>query len=307
QATLDGYKNYESYQSMLEDAALDVILIATPNEIHKDLSIEAMNHNKHVICEKPVTLTSKELQEIMDVAKKTGKTFMVHQNRRWDDDYLVAKNLYDNKQVGDLFHIESRVHGANGIPGDWRAMKKHGGGMLYDWGVHLLDQILQMVQSPLDSVENYLSFVLGHDADDGFTSLLKFKDGTTCLVEVSTTSFIQLPRWYVKGTEGTAIINDWNLNGKTVKYNVDAKHIAPTPIKAGAGLTKTMAPLNKGSIIEEDLPKPLEVKKSFYDNFYEVVNHNQNPLVKNEEVKEVMVLIEKMFEAHHTNSVVYMP
>ncbi len=304
QAEVDGYKNYDSYQAMLEDKDLDIILIATPNEIHKDLSIEALRHDKHVICEKPVTLTSEELQEIMDVEKETEKTFVVHQNRRWDNDYLVIKNLYNNKQIGDLFHIESRVHGANGIPGDWRAMKKHGGGMLYDWGVHLLDQILQMVKSPLVSVENHLSFVLGHDSDDGFTSLLKFEDGTTCLVEVSTTSFIQLPRWYVQGTDGPALLNDWDLSGNTIKYNVDATHTPPTPIKAGAGFTKTMAPLNKGSVIENNLPKPLEKEQSFYDNFYEVIHDGKKIIVKNEEVKKVMILIEKMFEAHHTNSVI---
>lgn len=304
QAEKDGLYHYESYEAMLEDDNIDVVLIATPNDIHKDLSIQAMRHQKDVICEKPVTITSEELIEIMAVEKETGQTFMVHQNRRWDDDYLVIKNLYEHHQIGELFHIESRVHGANGIPGDWRCQKKHGGGMLYDWGVHLLDQILQMVKSPLKSVQNDLSFVLGHDSDDGFSSVLKFENGVVCLIEVSTTNFISLPRWYVKGTEGTAVLHDWDLSGKMISYNVDGIHIPPTPIKAGAGLTKTMAPLNKGSIIEQALPKPLPQKTSFYDNFYEVVNDNQKPIVKNEEVLEVMKLIEAMFEAHNTNTVI---
>lgn len=305
QAIEDGFKNYETYEAMLKDENIDVILIATPNEIHKDLSIDAMRHKKHVICEKPVTLTSLELEEIMAVEKETGQTFMVHQNRRWDEDYLVVRNLFEHKQIGDVFHIESRVHGANGIPGDWRCEKKHGGGMLYDWGVHLLDQILRMVESPLKSVSNINSYVLGHDADDGFTSLLQFKNGITCLVEVSTTSFIPLPRWYVKGTEGTAVIKDWDLSGEMIKYNVDAKYFAPTPIKAGAGFTKTMAPLNHGSIIKMDLPSPKEMPVSFYDNFSESLVDKSKIIVKNEEVLEVMQLIEAMFEAHSTNSIIH--
>lgn len=304
QAVEDGFINYDTYEAMLNDAKIDVVLIATPNEIHKDLSIKALRHGKDVICEKPVTLTASELEEIIEVEKETGQKFVVHQNRRWDEDYLVIKNLYENKQLGDLFQIESRVHGANGIPGDWRCMAKHGGGMLYDWGVHLLDQILNMVDSKLVSVENHLSFVLGHDSDDGFTSLLKFENGLTCLVEVATTNFITLPRWYVKGLEGTAVIHDWNLNGEMIKFNPDAKQVAPTPIKAGAGFTKTMAPLDKGSIIKQELVKPQEMEKSFYDNFYEYVNNDAEIIVKNEEVLEVMKLIEKMFEAYETNSVI---
>lgn len=305
QAIEDGFKNYETYEAMLKDENIDVILIATPNEIHKDLSIDAMRHKKHVICEKPVTLTSLELEEIMAVEKETGQTFMVHQNRRWDEDYLVVRNLFEHKQIGDVFHIESRVHGANGIPGDWRCEKKHGGGMLYDWGVHLLDQILRMVESPLKSVSNINSYVLGHDADDGFTSLLQFESGVMCLVEVSTTNFIPLPRWYVKGTEGTAVINDWNLSGEMIKYNVDAKYVAPTPIKAGAGFTKTMAPLNHGSIIKMELPSPKKMSVPFYDNFLESLEDKSKIIVKNEEVLEVMRLIEAMFEAHHTNSIIH--
>ena len=305
QAIEDGFKNYETYEAMLKDENIDVILIATPNEIHKDLSIDAMRHKKHVICEKPVTLTSLELEEIMAVEKETGQTFMVHQNRRWDEDYLVVRNLFEHKQIGDVFHIESRVHGANGIPGDWRCEKKHGGGMLYDWGVHLLDQILRMIESPLKSVNNINSYVLGHDADDGFTSLLQFESGVMCLVEVSTTNFIPLPRWYVKGTEGTAVINDWNLSGEMIKYNVDAKYVAPTPIKAGAGFTKTMAPLNHGSIIKMELPSPKKMSVPFYDNFLESLEDKSKIIVKNEEVLEVMRLIEAMFEAHHTNSIIH--
>ena len=76
---------------------------------------------------------------------------MVHQNRRWDEDFLTIKQMYNEKTIGDLFRIESRVHGANGIPGDWRHLEAHGGGSL-DWGVHLLDQVLFMVDSRITSL-----------------------------------------------------------------------------------------------------------------------------------------------------------
>lgn len=300
----DGYHVYDSYEDLINDDSINTVLIATPNHVHKDLSIQALNAGKNVICEKPVTLTSAELKEILTVEKETGKTFMVHQNRRWDDDYLTIKNLYDNKQIGDIFHIESRVMGANGIPGDWRSKAQYGGGMLYDWGVHLFDQILQMVDSPLKSVYSDQSFVLGNDSDDGFMSYLKFKNGVTAHIEVGTTNFIPLPRWYVKGLEGNAIIQDWNLNGQVIKNNSKVENEAPTPIKAGAGLTKTMAPVSEESVIEEDLPKPLVQEESFYNNFYNFTIGKSQAIVKNEEVLKVMNLIESMFDSFNKNEVI---
>ena len=80
-----------------------------------------------------------------DKAVQTGKFLTVHQNRRWDEDFLAVKNLYDHGWMGTPFRIESRVHGSRGIPGDWRQKPERGGGMVLDWGVHLLDQALMMV------------------------------------------------------------------------------------------------------------------------------------------------------------------
>lgn len=305
EAINDGYRIYDSYELLLKDSDVDIVLIATPNDVHKDLSIQALKAGKHVVCEKPVTLTSQEFEEIIKVEKETGKTFMVHQNRRWDNDFLTIKNIYDNKQIGDIFRIESRVQGANGIPGDWRSQKKYGGGMLYDWGVHLIDQMLYMVRGPIKSIYSDQSFVLNHDSDDGFTSYLKFENGVTALIEVGTTNFITLPRWYVKGFKGTAIINDWALNGELIKYNTEVEHKNPMPVEAGAGLTKTMAPLNESSINRCKLPKPLELNQTFYDNFYNTLKNKSNSIVKNEEVLRVMRVIGAMFDSYKQNKVIY--
>lgn len=306
QARQDGIHAYDNYRQMLEDPLVDLVLIATPNHLHKDLSIQALKAGKHVLCEKPVTLTTLEFQDILQVEKETGKTFMVHQNRRWDPDFLLIKNLYKHRQIGEIFHIESRVMGANGIPGDWRSEAQYGGGMLYDWGVHLFDQILQLVESPLVSVYCDQSKVLGKDADDGFISYLKFANGLTALIEVGTTNFIRLPRWYVKGLEGNAVIEDWDLKGRMIKNNLKHEFIAPKPVRAGAGFTKTMAPVSEEAVLELPLPEALLVNQSFYDNLYQVIVNKEKALVQNSQVLKVMELIESMFESVQENKVVYL-
>lgn len=212
-----GHKIFKSYDEVLADETIEAVLIATPNDLHKELSIAALRAGKHVVCEKPVALNTAELDEIVAVAQETGNTFMVHQNRRWDPDFLLVRELYRNGQIGDLFQLESRVQGANGIPGDWRHVKKQGGGMLLDWGVHLLDQMLWLIDSPVKDVKADLSFVLGEEVDDGFFALITFENGVKAVVEVGTSNYTQLPRWYIKGTEGTATITDWDLNGEMVQ------------------------------------------------------------------------------------------
>ena len=285
---------YKSYEDLLADNNIEAILIATPNDSHKDLSIKALQAGKHVICEKPVTMNTQEFDEIIEVAQEKNKVFMVHQNRRWDPDFLLVKDLYKTRAIGDIFQIESRVHGANGIPGDWRHLKKHGGGMLLDWGIHLLDQIFWMVESPVAKIETDLSYILGDEVDDGFTTYITFENGIRSVVEVGTTNFTSLPRWYVKGNKGTARIDDWDLSGEMVIATGTEVEAKPSPIRAGVGLTKTMAPPVQGVTKKIALPKPNVTQPTFYRNFYEVIRYGTEPIVKNEEVRVVMNLIDSI-------------
>ncbi|MDN6162158.1 MAG: Gfo/Idh/MocA family oxidoreductase [Atopostipes sp.] len=295
-AVKDGLKAYESLEELLADEAIDAVVIATPNDSHKELSVESLKAGKHVICEKPVTMNTKEFDEIIAQAEKEGRVFMVHQNRRWDPDFLLVKDLFEEKTIGDIFQIESRVHGANGIPGDWRHIKEQGGGMLLDWGVHLIDQVMYLIDRPIIDIKVDMSYILGNEVDDGFFLYLTFDNGIRVTVEVGTTNYLDLPRWYVKGNKGTARIDDWDLTGEMivpVEHNIREK---PSPIKAGAGLTKTMAPPVNGTVERRKLAAPNLDYPSFYQNFYEVVVEEKEAIVKNEEVREVMLLIDKLFD-----------
>lgn len=297
-----GYISYADYDALLADPEIEAVLIATPNDQHKKLAITALQQGKHVICEKPVTLNEADFLEILAVAEKMRRHFFVHQNRRWDPDFRIIEELYRSRMIGDLFQIESRVHGANGIPGDWRHVKEKGGGMVLDWGVHLLDQLLWLVDSPILRVQADLSFVLGDEVDDGFRTILYFKNGVQALVEVGTSNYIRLPRWYVKGCEGNAEILDWDLSGKVVRAT-GKKDDAPIPIQAGVGLTKTMAPPSETACMTVPLPQGAARPTSFYQNVYEVIRKGSEPLVKNEEVARVLRLMETIFAAHEQHAI----
>ena len=298
-----GLYAYPSFEAVLADPEVDILTLAVPNDVHKDLAIRAMAAGKNVISEKPVTLSSADLQEMIDASEKYGKLFTVHQNRRWDEDFLAMKEVYESGKLGYVFNIESRVHGSRGIPGDWRNTKEHGGGMVLDWGVHLLDQMNMMMGKMPKTVYATLSNVTNEEVDDGFTAIFTFDDGLVFTVEVGTSNFINLPRWYIQGLNGTAQIDDFNVNGKIVVATSDEKHDA-VPIITAAGLTKTMAPRTDDTIKEMPLPRiPCDIK-DYYRNIAKVVNGEAQPIVTHDQQRELMRLMEAIFESAEKNEVV---
>lgn len=138
-ANAEGLKSYPSAEALFLDKDIDFVLVATTNEVHADLSIQAMKAGKHVICEKPVTINSNELEDIVAASQKYGKVFTIDQNRRTNRDFLLMKKYAQNGMIGKPYVIESRVEGLRGMPTGWRTIKSLGGGMMLDWGVHLID------------------------------------------------------------------------------------------------------------------------------------------------------------------------
>ena len=123
-AVSHGIHAYPSLEALLADPAVDLVVIATPNNHHHPLALAALAAGKHILCEKPVAMSSAELSDMIEAANKAGRIFTVHQNRRWDEDWRTVKHMYDNNTLGKTFRIESRVHGSRGIPGDWRNQKE---------------------------------------------------------------------------------------------------------------------------------------------------------------------------------------
>lgn len=301
----EGIFTYESYDAVLVDNEVELIIVATPNDVHKDIAVKAMEAGKNVICEKPVALSSSELQDMIDAAVKNNVVFTVHQNRRWDEDFLIVKQIYESNTLGNVFNIESRVHGSRGIPGDWRNTKKCGGGMVLDWGVHLIDQILMMFSDQkLLSLYATLSFVTNEEVDDGFKILLNFENTLSCQIEVGTSNFISLPRWYIQGENGTAVIDDWNLNGKIVMVSDWEKRDA-VPVVTSAGLTKTMAPRTNETIQEYPLPRIPSDIKDFYRNVIKAIDGKEDIIVKHHEIINSMRIMEAVMQSAQTNQVVY--
>ena len=292
-----GIYAYPSFEAVLADSSVDFIVIATPNEWHKPLAIAALQAGKHVISEKPVTLSSEELNDIIAVANECGKLFTAHQNRRWDADYRMIRTAYKSGKLGRVTNIESRYQGSRGIPGDWRGKKEHGGGMIFDWGIHLIDQMLGVVEDrKIEKVYCRCDHITNDEVDDGFKLDMFYEGDLTCHVEVGTSNFINMPRFYMSGNNGSAMISDW-LQPCRIVYCHDWSIKDAKPIQTAAGLTKTMAPRDEKSITEKSIPQPAADVHDFYRNFVKAIDGEEQQIVTHEQMMFVMKIMEAAFES----------
>ena len=142
--------------------------------------------------------------------------------------------------------------------------------------------------------------------DDGFTAMLTFEDHLQVIVEVGTNNFVSMPRWYVLGSDGTAVINDWHLNGEIVSAKGKSEEDV-VPVKTAAGLTKTMAPRRKDTIQHEALPTIESDIREFYQNVMAVIEGKEESRIKLEEVMQVMRLMEAIFQSVEEHRVIDNP
>lgn len=312
-ATAHGLAVYPSFQAVLDEEEVDIVFICTPNDSHRDYAVGALRAGKHVLCEKPAMMSSAQMREVADVAAQTGRMFMVHQNRRWDPDFNVIKRVYDEGLIGEPTYLAQRIHGSRGIPGDWRREVAHGGGMILDWGVHTVDRLLTMVDSPVVDVYGEVSYALGNEADDGFRAHLTFANGFKAMVDVSTCAFVPEAKFWMQSATGTVVIEDWEMNGRMVR-RTGAQEEDAAPIQAGVGLTKTMAPrildykaLATTTPPVEVLPLPqVDVDvMDFYRNARDVVDGVAQPVVTNKSVIRCLTILEAVVASARSHEVVH--
>lgn len=301
-ARAQGLFAFSDAEEIWSDGSVGAVLIATPNDIHAVYVKKAAAAGKHIVCEKPIGLSLRQAEEMYAAAERAGVVLAVHQNRRWDDDFLTVRKLAESGVIGSVYKIESRVTGGNGIPGGWRKKRAQGGGMLLDWGVHLIDQMLQMIPSPVESLYCEFSHIYGEEVDDGCDISVHFENGVNYRVVVSTDCFRSLPRWQVYGTEGTATVADWDLSGGITRIltREGAKH----GIRAGNGFTRTMAPREGDSVEELPLPVVHAEPFAFYKNFAAVCAGKGNPAVRKDEVLRVFRLMEAAQRSAEQNIVI---
>ena len=289
-----GFYCYSSAEEIWADESVTAVVIATPNDVHLPYVLAAAKAGKHIVVEKPAGLNLDEVRQMYDAAEAAGVLFTPHQNRRWDDDYLTVKNFVSSGELGRCYRIESRVMGANGIPGSWRKIPEQGGGMMLDWGVHLIDQMLCFAEGKITSVFCTYSYEEGEPVEDGFNLEVKFESGLTYRIVVDTNCFFELPRWRMCCVDGTAAITNWRnfkVEGKATRCLI-RKDDKLEGVSAGNGFTKTMAARRSETVEEVEIPVIRGEKPAFYKNFVNAIMNGEPLIVKREQIERLFWIME---------------
>ena len=302
-----GLVAYNSETELLSDPDIDIVLISSTNDVHKQIAIDALKAGKHIICEKPVAMSSEEIVEIMEAAKKYNRVFTVDQNRRTNRDFVLMRRTVESGVIGKPYIFESRVEGSRGVPAGWRTEKAKGGGMMLDWGVHLIDQMMYMIDEKVTNVFCKLYSVHYPDVDDNVRLVMTFESGVTAQIEVSTNNFIPHPRWYVLGTDGTLQIDDWACGGRVVKCLEREDKWAAEIKTIKAGPTKTMAPRSPGTVETIELSEPTDVVDNLdvvYDQLVDAIEGKAPLTIKPEQALRVMKVMEAAFESNEKGTAI---
>ncbi len=289
---------YETMTEMLQDDRIQLIILATPHHVHAQQAIEAMEAGKHVVVDKVMCMNATEAKKMISVSKRKKMMLSVFHNRRWDGGYLTVKKAIDGGLVGDPFLIETTVHRYRPSRG-WRAIKGESGGLLYDWGAHLIDQAVQLIPARPRSV-----FCRGHkyvwpgDIEDHVHCIIQFENGVQYTVEVSNIAHIGKPHWYVLCTKGALLKEGldpqekWMMQGNIDGAQEDPAHRAQLVTELDGLHTEMTIDTIPGSW------------KSYYQNIADVLNDGADLAVKPDAIHTVMQILDAAKDSQETGEVV---
>lgn len=192
-------------QTLIRQGDLDLVVIASPNDSHFPLARAALAAGRHVVVDKPFTLTLAEARELCALAHARGRQLSVFHNRRWDSDFLTLRTLLQRGTLGRIVHLESAFDRYRPeVRARWRESAAPGGGLWFDLGPHLLDQALQLFGWPEAIALDQATLRDAGQADDWFQARLRYP-GLRVVLRASMLAAAAAPRFVVHGTRGSWI------------------------------------------------------------------------------------------------------
>ncbi len=290
-------------EEVIQDQAIELVVINTPNETHFDFTRKALEAGKHVIVEKPFTVTSKEANDLIELAKAKKKVITVFQSRRWDGDFLTVKKVIENKLIGKLVEFEAHYDRFRNYiePNTWKEEKAIGTGILYNLGSHMLDQILVLFGMPVEVDARVGIQRPGGQVDDFYDIRLHYK-GFHAIVKSSYLVREQGPRYMLHGTEGSFTKYGTDLQEQALKDGgVPGSPGWAVENKEFWGKLNTSI---GGVHMEGNIETIPGNYLGFYQNVYEAIREGKPLDVKPEESRDVIKLIEACYESNQLHKAI---
>lgn len=218
-------QRYSDYREMLANADCEAVIVATPTSTHKDVAIDCIKANKHVLVEKPLARSYEEAKQILDSAKKSKQNLMVGMNLRFRPDAMILRSLVSSGEIGEPFYVKCGWIRRQSSTQKWFTQKtESGGGVIIDLGILLLDLSLWLLDYP--AVHSVSTKNFSHNTknvEDTSISFIKFKNSTIVSMETSWSLVLDKDDFYVNvyGTKGYATLNPFRIFKKVEDQTMD--------------------------------------------------------------------------------------
>jgi scyllo-inositol 2-dehydrogenase (NADP+) len=283
-------------EELLADPATELVIVNTPNYTHYDYTKQALRAGKHVIVEKPFTITEQEGLELIDLAKQTGKKLSSYQSRRFDSDFRTVRRIVESGVLGKI--VEAEIHYDRFTPTLSPKVHKEtpgpGTGLLYDLGAHLIDQALQLFGDP-EAVFADLFIIRDNSKVDDYMEVLLYYPGLRVRLKSSYLVREPLPAYSIFGHKGTFI--------KT-RADTQEKHLLagepPTGENWGVEPVSEQGLLNTeidGKLIRERVPTEKGSYMDYFNGMYEAIRNNAPLPVTAEQGVRIIRVIEKAYQS----------
>ena len=298
-----GARTYDNYDALIADADVEAVVVATPNFLHCEHIIGALDAGKHAICEKPFGTTSDEADAMIEAAKRNDKLVVPFQNRRYEAHFQKVQEILDSGVLGEIHLIRLCVHSFS-RRWDWQTLREFSGGQLTNWGPHVVDHALQLLKLDADTMpemwvdmRNVLS---SGDADDHIELMLRApggEDNNGPLVQIEISAAMAYPqdRWEIGGKSGCLKGTPNHLDWKWVDWSAHPERPVERTPTPGRSYNREPLDWQTGEWNREGQPDS-ELTDAFYRNFARSVREGAPLDITPQSVRQQIAVIERAKE-----------
>lgn len=311
---LDGVKKYADYRDLCADPAIDVVHVCTPNALHYEMTMAALNNGKHVHCEKPLATRSDHAFEMVETARKVGKRLTIGHQRRFFSSVQYMKRLVERGELGEIYYAKALDARRRGVPtwGDYMSRDKNGGGILFDGAPHSLDMTMYLMDNfnPV-SVYGKVMHKMRHETDGNPWGVWDHEHSD---VEDTGFAMITMEGGAVIYLEAAWLINMVGFANSTLLVGTKAG----VDMQGKDGNVRVNTIFNgKMAVMEPEIMPPMSALVGAFeindrnapafeiDNWIQALQLDREPLIRGEEGIPVVQIIEAIFRSSETGEVVH--
>ena len=296
-------KTFRTLEDLLDDENIELVVVNTPNITHYDFSKKVIEAGKHLVIEKPFTGTTREAEELIELAKENNVVISVYHNRRYDSDYKTVKKILDEGWLGDI--VEAEFHYDRYNPNlSYKVHKETptaAVGSLYDLGSHLIDQALVLFGMPNALFADLESYRPNSKVDDYFDLKLFY---SSYRVVLKSSYYVRetLPESVIHGTKGSFI----KPKGDVQEQELQAGKM-PNSQDWGKESNEVKGFLHiekDGIVIKKHITSKRGNYMEYYDNIYNAIRHNKPVPVTAMDGMNVIKVIEAALQSNKENKVI---